>query len=134
SHHSSLLAHSDGDVLIHAVCDALLGALGAGDIGHHFPDTEAANADIDSRILLRRVSQLLIDANLALANLDVTLVAQAPRMAPHIEAMCRNLAADLGAERGQVNIKATTTEGLGFTGREEGIAAHAVVLLAAIDT
>lgn len=134
SHHSGLLAHSDGDVLIHAVCDALLGALGAGDIGHHFPDTEAANADIDSRILLRRVSQLLVDAGLALANLDVTLVAQAPRMAPHIESMCSNLAADLGAERGQVNIKATTTEGLGFAGREEGIAAHAVVLLAATDT
>jgi 2-C-methyl-D-erythritol 2,4-cyclodiphosphate synthase len=132
SHHSSLLAHSDGDVLIHAVCDALLGALGAGDIGHHFPDTEEANADIDSRILLRRVSQLLVQANWALANLDVTLVAQAPRMAPHIEAMRGNIAADLQADCGQVNIKATTTEGLGFTGREEGIAAHAVVLLAAI--
>jgi 2-C-methyl-D-erythritol 2,4-cyclodiphosphate synthase len=125
------LAHSDGDVLIHAVCDALLGALGAGDIGRHFPDTEAANAGIDSRILLRRVAQWLREGNWSLANLDATLVAQAPRMAPHIEAMCSHLAEDLGVERGQVNIKATTTEGLGFTGREEGIAAHAVVLLEA---
>ena len=131
NHHRGLLAHSDGDVLIHAVCDALLGALGAGDIGRHFPDTEAANAGIDSRVLLRRVAQWLEEANWSLANLDATLVAQAPRMAPHIEAMCSNLAKDLGVERGQVNIKATTTEGLGFTGREEGIAAHAVVLLEA---
>ena len=131
NHHSSLLAHSDGDVLIHAVCDALLGALGAGDIGRHFPDTEAANAGIDSRVLLRRVAQWLEEGNWSLANLDATLVAQAPRMAPHIDAMCSHLAQDLGVERGQVNIKATTTEGLGFAGREEGIAAHAVVLLEA---
>ena len=131
NHHSSLLAHSDGDVLIHAVCDALLGAIGAGDIGQHFPDTEAANADIDSRILLRRVLQLLVEASWTVANLDATLIAQGPRMAPHIDAMCSNIAQDLGVERGQVNIKATTTEGLGFTGREEGIAAHAVVLLEA---
>ena len=131
NHHRGLLAHSDGDVLIHAVCDALLGALGAGDIGRHFPDTEAANAGIDSRVLLRRVAQWLEEGNWSLANLDATLVAQAPRMAPHIEAMCSNLAQDLGVERGQVNIKATTTEGLGFAGREEGIAAHAVVLLEA---
>ena len=134
NHHSSLLAHSDGDVLIHAVCDALLGAIGAGDIGQHFPDTEAANADIDSRILLRRVLQLLVEASWTVANLDATLIAQGPRMAPHIDAMCSNMAQDLGVERGQVNIKATTTEGLGFTGREEGIAAHAVVLVAAVDT
>jgi len=134
NHHSSLLAHSDGDVLIHAVCDALLGAIGAGDIGQHFPDTEAANADIDSRILLRRVLQLLVEASWTVANLDATLIAQGPRMAPHIDAMCSNIAQDLGVERGQVNIKATTTEGLGFTGREEGIAAHAVVLVAAVDT
>lgn len=127
-----LVAHSDGDVLIHAICDALLGALGAGDIGQHFPDTDPANAGIDSRVLLRKVVAMVREAGWTLANLDATLVAQTPRMAPHIEAMCSNLASDLEADLGQVNVKATTTEGLGFTGREEGIAAHAVVLLEAI--
>lgn len=126
-----LEAHSDGDVLIHAVCDALLGAIGGGDIGHHFPDTAVENADIDSRLLLRRVMALVWDAGWKLANLDSTLVAQAPRMAPHISAMRANLAADMAVVPGQVNVKATTTEKLGFTGREEGIAAHAVVLLQA---
>lgn len=132
AHHRALEAHSDGDVLIHAVCDALLGAIAAGDIGRHFPDTDPANANIDSRLLLRRVMALVRGAGWQLANLDATLVAQAPRMAPHIEAMCVNLAADLAAAIEQVNVKATTTERLGFTGREEGIAAHAVVLLQAI--
>lgn len=130
-HHRGLEAHSDGDVLIHAICDALLGALGQGDIGRHFPDTDAANSGIDSRILLRRVVQLAHEAGWVLGNLDATLVAQAPQVAPHIARMVENLAADLSATESQVNVKATTTEKLGFTGREEGIAAHAVVLLAA---
>lgn len=124
-----LLAHSDGDVLIHAVCDALLGAIGRGDIGQHFPDTDDANAGIDSRILLRRVTQQVQDAGWALANLDATLIVQTPKMSPHIGAMRDNLAADLCCSPGCVNVKATTTETLGFTGREEGIAVHAVVLL-----
>jgi 2-C-methyl-D-erythritol 2,4-cyclodiphosphate synthase len=128
-HSHGLAAHSDGDVLVHAICDALLGAIAAGDIGRHFPDSDPGNAGIDSRILLRRVMGLVRDAGYALANLDATLVAQAPKMAPHIDAMRANLAADLGAQPSQVNVKATTTEGLGFAGRREGIAAHAVVLL-----
>ena len=128
-HSAGLEAHSDGDVLVHPVCDALLGAIGAGDIGLHFPDTDSANADIDSRILLRRVVAQVHDSGWRLANLDATLIAQAPRMAAHIDAMCCNLADDLGAMPQQVNVKATTTEGLGFAGRREGIAAHAVVLL-----
>ena len=127
-----LEAHSDGDVLVHAVCDALLGAIAAGDIGRHFPDTDAANADIDSRALLRRVLELVKAAGWQLGNLDVTVIAQAPKMAPHIDAMCDNLAADLDAERAAINVKATTTEGLGFAGRAEGIAVHAVVLLTAL--
>ena len=131
AHHRGLEAHSDGDVLVHAVCDALLGAIGEGDIGRHFPDTDAANANIDSRLLLRRVMALVTGAGWRLGNLDATLVAQAPRMAGHIAAMRENLAADLAAQVSQVNVKATTTEKLGFTGREEGIAAHAVVLLQA---
>ncbi len=131
-HHRGLEAHSDGDVLIHAICDALLGAIGQGDIGRHFPDTDPANAGIDSRLLLRRVATLVGEAGWHLVNLDATLVAQAPRMAPYIDAMRVNLAEDLGgAAVEQVNVKATTTEKLGFTGREEGIAAHAVVLLQA---
>jgi len=130
-HHRGLEAHSDGDVLVHAICDALLGAIGQGDIGRHFPDTDPANAGIDSRVLLRRVVGLVQAAGWELANLDATLVAQAPRMAPHIDSMRANLADDLAAEVSRVNVKATTTEKLGFTGREEGIAAHAVVLLQA---
>lgn len=128
-HARGLEAHSDGDVLIHAVCDALLGAIGQGDIGRHFPDTDQANANIDSRLLLRRVIELAHRSGWRLANLDTTLVAQAPKMAPHIAAMRENLAADLATTVERVNVKATTTEKLGFAGREEGIAAHAVVLL-----
>ena len=130
-HRQGLLAHSDGDVLIHAICDALLGALGQGDIGRHFPDTDPAHAGVDSRLLLRRVVAMMHEAGWRLANLDATLIAQAPRMAPHIEAMRHNLAADLSVAPDAVNVKATTTEGLGYTGRQEGIAAHAVVLLQA---
>ncbi|MCB1841674.1 MAG: 2-C-methyl-D-erythritol 2,4-cyclodiphosphate synthase [Halioglobus sp.] len=128
-HGRGLIAHSDGDVLIHAVCDALLGALGEGDIGRHFPDSDEANAGIDSRVLLRAVVSLVHSRGWKLANLDSTLVLEAPRMAPHITAMRENLAADLQVDNACVNVKATTTEGLGFAGREEGIAAHAVVLL-----
>jgi 2-C-methyl-D-erythritol 2,4-cyclodiphosphate synthase len=131
SHSRGLAAHSDGDVLIHALCDALLGAIGGGDIGRHFPDTDPDNAGIDSRLLLRRVMALVNEAGLVLANMDATIVAQAPKMAPHIDAMRKNLAADMQAGAGQVNVKATTTEKLGFTGRGEGIAAHVVVLLQA---
>ena len=126
-----LEAHSDGDVLIHALCDALLGAIGAGDIGRHFPDTDPANAGADSRELLRRVMALVGRAGMRVANTDATLVAQAPKMSPHIESMRNNLAADLQVSLERVNVKATTTEQLGFTGRGEGIAAHAVVLLEA---
>jgi 2-C-methyl-D-erythritol 2,4-cyclodiphosphate synthase len=127
-----LEAHSDGDVLIHALCDALLGAIGAGDIGRHFPDTDPAHAGADSRELLRRVMALVGRAGMRVANTDATLVAQAPKMAPHIESMRQNLAADLQVAVDRVNVKATTTEQLGFTGRGEGIAAHAVVLLEAL--
>lgn len=129
AHDRGLEAHSDGDVLIHAVCDALLGALAAGDIGHHFPDTDPANANIDSRKLLRHVAGLMAEAGYRLGNLDSTIVAQAPKMAPHIEAMRANIVADLATDAGRVNVKATTTEQLGFAGRGEGIAAHVVVLL-----
>lgn len=128
-HSQALEAHSDGDVLIHAICDALLGALALGDIGRHFPDTDIANAGIDSRILLRKVVALLKAGGWQLGNLDGTLIAQAPKMSPHIDTMRLNLAADLEADPSQINVKATTTEKLGFAGREEGIAAHAVVLL-----
>ncbi|MFZ1386414.1 MAG: 2-C-methyl-D-erythritol 2,4-cyclodiphosphate synthase [Thiolinea sp.] len=122
-------AHSDGDVLIHAICDALLGALALGDIGQHFPDTSAAYAKIDSRILLRKSCELIKQQGYKLGNLDSIIVAQAPKMAPHIEAMRVNLATDLECELNQISVKATTTERLGFEGRKEGIAAHAVVLL-----
>lgn len=128
-HDKSLAAHSDGDVLVHAICDALLGAIAGGDIGRHFPDTDAANENIDSRILLRRVMALVNEAGFVLGNLDATLIAQAPKMAPHIDGMRANLAVDLAAGLSRVNVKATTTEKLGFAGREEGVAAHAVVLL-----
>lgn len=124
-----LVAHSDGDVLIHALCDALLGAVGLGDIGVHFPDTDPAFKGIDSRVLLRRCVEAVRERGYALGNADLTLIAQAPRMAPHTAQMCANLAADLACEESRVNVKATTTERLGFTGRKEGIAAMAVVLL-----
>ncbi len=128
-HGQGLAAHSDGDVVIHALCDALLGAAGLGDIGRHFPDTDAAYAGIDSRILLRRVMQSLIERGLSVHNVDLTIAAQAPKLAPHVDAMCEVLAADLNCPRTRVNVKATTTERMGFTGRGEGIAAFAVVLL-----
>lgn len=124
-----MAAHSDGDVLIHALCDALLGAAGCGDIGRHFPDSSVEFKDIDSRILLRRVVALLQQNALDICNVDVTVIAQAPRLKPHVLAMQECLASDLGISANRVNIKATTTEGMGFTGRGEGIAAHAVVLL-----
>lgn len=129
-HERGLLAHSDGDVLLHALCDALLGAIGAGDIGRHFPDDDPAWAGADSRVLLRRVMAQVEAAGLALANADATVIAEAPRLAKHIEVMRRRIAADCRVGPAQVNVKATTTEGLGFCGRAEGIAAHAVVLLA----
>ncbi len=128
-HDQGLLAHSDGDVLIHALCDALLGAAGLGDIGQHFPDSDAAYAGIDSRVLLRRLVALLAERGLAPHNADLTLVAQRPRLAPHREQMRSLLAEDLGISPERVNVKATTTEGMGFAGRGEGIACYAVVLL-----
>ena len=128
-HTHSFAAHSDGDVLIHALCDALLGALGEGDIGRHFPDTSSEFKNIDSRVLLRRVVALMQQRGYRLGNADMTLIAQAPKLAPHISEMRERLAEDLQASQGLVNVKATTTEGLGFAGRREGIAAHAVVLL-----
>ena len=128
-YHRQLLAHSDGDVLIHAICDALLGAMGQGDIGHHYPDTDPANASIDSRVLLRDVVVKMHDSGWRLCNLDSTIVAQAPKMASHISAMKAILAGDLRAAVHRINVKATTTEKLGFAGRGEGIATHAVVLL-----
>lgn len=121
--------HSDADVLLHAVCDALLGAGALGDIGRHFPDTDSRYKNADSRMLLREVSRLVQEAGYRILNIDATIIAQAPKMAPHIPSMVNNIAADLGLSRGQVNIKATTTEGLGYAGRGEGIAAEAVVLL-----
>ncbi|OOV88625.1 2-C-methyl-D-erythritol 2,4-cyclodiphosphate synthase [Oceanospirillum linum] len=124
-----LLAHSDGDVLIHALCDALLGAAGLGDIGKHFPDTDPEFEGADSRDLLRHVMKLLHREGWVVGNIDSTLVAQAPKMAPHIAVMRKNLAEDLNVDISAVNVKATTTEKLGFTGRKEGISAHAVVLL-----
>ena len=128
-HDQGLAAHSDGDVVIHALCDALLGAAGLGDIGHHFPDTDAAFEGIDSRILLGRVMHSLTERGLRVQNADLTIAAQAPRLAPHVAAMRERLAADLDCAVQRVNVKATTTERMGFTGRGEGIAAFAVVLL-----
>lgn len=128
-HDLGLEAHSDGDVLLHALCDALLGAAGLGDIGHHFPDSEAAFKDIDSRVLLRRVMQTLDERDLRVHNADLTIVAQAPKLAAYIAPMRDCIAADLGLSAARVNIKATTSERMGFTGRGEGIAAFAVILL-----
>ncbi len=135
-HHRGLVAHSDGDVLIHALCDALLGAAGLGDIGKHFPDSSAEFEDIDSRILLARVARLLTRHHLVVNNVDATIIAQAPKLAPHIPTMRQEIASVLSAagqplSPGQVNVKATTTEKLGYIGRSEGIAAHAIVLLQA---
>jgi len=124
-----LLAHSDGDVVLHAVSDALLGAMALGDIGHHFPDTDSAFKGIDSRILLRKVFADVKALGYEVGNLDVTIMAQAPKMAPHVDAMRACIAEDLVCGLSQVNVKATTTEKLGFVGRKEGIAVEAVVLL-----
>ncbi|GAB5605817.1 2-C-methyl-D-erythritol 2,4-cyclodiphosphate synthase [Sideroxyarcus sp. TK5] len=126
-----LLGHSDADVLLHAICDALLGAAALGDIGRHFSDTDAKFKNIDSRILLRETLHLVREAGYRVGNVDATIIAQAPKMAPHIHSMVDNIAADLRLEKSAVNVKATTTEKLGYTGRGEGIAAQAVVLLLA---
>lgn len=127
-----LEGHSDADVLLHAICDALLGAAALGDIGKHFPDTDPGYKDADSRVLLRAVGRKVAEAGYTVGNIDATIIAQAPRMAPHIPKMVLNILADLDMKPGSVNVKATTTERLGFTGRGEGIAAQAVVLLAPI--
>jgi len=128
-HTLGLLGHSDADVLLHAICDALLGAVALGDIGRHFPDSDARFKGIDSRALLRHVVQLVAEQGYRVANLDSTIIAQAPKMALHIPLMVANIAADLGVAPSVVNVKATTTEHLGFTGRGEGIAAQAICLL-----
>jgi 2-C-methyl-D-erythritol 2,4-cyclodiphosphate synthase len=128
-HDQGLLGHSDADVLLHALCDALLGAAALGDIGRHFSDADAQYKNIDSRILLRNVADLVAQAGFRIGNVDATIIAQAPKMAPHIPEMAKNIAADLELELSAVNVKATTTEKLGYTGRGEGIAAQAVVLL-----
>ena len=132
AHAKGLLGHSDADVLLHAICDACLGAAGLGDLGRHFPDSDPRYKGIDSRDLLRHVEALLDERGWRLENLDSTIIAQSPKLAPYIPAMIANIAADLGISADCVNVKATTTEKLGFAGREEGIAAHAVVLLVSI--
>ena len=129
AHDKGLLGHSDADVLLHAICDALLGAAALGDIGRHFPDSDPKYKDIDSRALLRHVAALLRDRGLRVVNVDATIIAEAPRMAPHIAAMVANIAGDLAVPHHCVNVKATTTEKLGFTGRGEGIAAQAICLI-----
>lgn len=128
-YHLGLLGHSDADVAIHALCDALLGAAALGDIGKHFPDTDPRYSGADSRVLLRDVVALLADRGFAVGNVDLTIMAQAPKLAPHIESMRRNLAADLGIPLDRVSVKATTTEHLGFEGRGEGISAQATALI-----
>lgn len=128
-HTKGLLGHSDADVLLHAICDACLGAAGLGDIGRHFPDSDPRYKGIDSRRLLREVRARIAAEGWHLHNLDSTIVAQAPKLAPHIPAMIANIAEDFGIAANRINVKATTTEQLGFAGREEGIAAYAVVLL-----
>ena len=128
-HERGLLGHSDADALLHAICDACLGAAALGDIGRHFPDTDPRFKDIDSRELLRHVQASVADAGWRVLNVDATVIAQRPRLAPYVPRMCAEIAAALSLDEGSVNIKATTTEKLGFTGREEGIAAEAVVML-----
>ena len=125
----SLDAHSDGDVLLHALCDALLGAAGLGDIGQHFPDTDDRYKGISSRLLLQKVHRLVSDKKLSVGNVDLTIVAQAPKMMPHIPNMRQHISEDLEIDIGRINIKATTTEGMGFVGRGEGIEVYAVTLL-----
>jgi 2-C-methyl-D-erythritol 2,4-cyclodiphosphate synthase len=125
----SLAAHSDGDVLLHAICDALLGAAALGDIGRHFPDSNAEFKGVDSRVLLREIARMLSEARMKVVNVDATLIAERPKIASYVETMRANIAADLGISIGQVNVKGTTTEKMGFTGRGEGIAADAVALI-----
>ncbi|NIM68894.1 MAG: 2-C-methyl-D-erythritol 2,4-cyclodiphosphate synthase [Xanthomonadales bacterium] len=129
AHDRGIAAHSDGDVVLHALCDALLGAAALGDIGRHFPPGDARWADADSRLLLRRVAELVAKEGWSVVNVDATVICEAPRLAPHIEAMRRNIASELSLELGAVSVKATTTERLGFCGRGEGIGAIAVALL-----
>ena len=128
-HDQGLLAHSDGDVVIHALCDALLGAAALGDLGTHFPDDDSDFKDIDSRNLLRKTQTLLADKGWKLANADITIIAEAPKLAPHIDAMRANLSADLGVHQGAVSIKATTNEKMDAVGQKQGIAVHAVALI-----
>lgn len=128
-HGKSIRAHSDGDVLLHALCDALLGAASLGDIGRHFPDTDVRWRGVDSRVLLREVLKLLAGRGLKPLQMDATVIAESPRLAPHVGAMCAHIAADLGLPLNCVNVKATTSEGLGYIGRGEGIAVHAVALV-----
>ena len=128
-HHLGLLGHSDADVMLHAVMDALLGAAGLRDIGYHFPDTDAQYKGADSRVLLRTVKKLLDEKGYRISNVDVTLLAQKPKLKPYIPQMMENIAADLEIDISRVNVKATTEEGLGFTGTEQGMACHAVCLL-----
>jgi len=129
AHDRGLVGHSDADVLLHAISDALLGALSLGDLGMHFPDTDARYAGADSRALLRHVMSLVAQRGYDIGNVDATIIAQAPKLAPHIPAMRANIAADLGCDQERISVKATTTEHLGFTGRGEGIAAQAVALI-----
>ncbi|BFI96325.1 MAG: 2-C-methyl-D-erythritol 2,4-cyclodiphosphate synthase [Rhodanobacter sp.] len=129
AHARGLVAHSDGDVAIHALCDAIFGALALGDIGKHFPPSDERWRDADSRQFLRHAASLMAAQGYALGNADVTVICESPKVGPHAQAMCENLAADLGCQLDQVSVKATTTEKLGFTGRGEGIAAQACVLL-----
>ena len=131
-HSHGLKAHSDGDVLLHALADALLGAVALGDIGHLFPDTSEEWAGADSRDLLRRVMARVLEEGFSVVNVDTTIIAQAPKMAPHVEAMRMNISEDLGVPVNRVSVKATTTEKLGFTGRGEGVACQAVCLLEAV--
>lgn len=128
-----LEAHSDGDVVLHALCDAILGALAKGDIGKHFPDTSSKYAGIDSRLLLAEVNKLMLAERYRIENIDITIIAQAPKLAPYIDKMRAVIAGDLSADTGVVSVKATTTEGMGFTGRKEGIAVMSSVLLVAAD-
>lgn len=128
-HAKGLLGHSDADVLLHAICDAIIGALGLGDIGRHFPDTDEQYAGIDSRVLLQNVAALMKQRGFIIGNLDATVIAQQPKLASYISTMEKNIAEDLVCSAEHINIKATTTEKLGFAGREEGIEAHAVVVL-----
>ncbi|MDX1693718.1 MAG: 2-C-methyl-D-erythritol 2,4-cyclodiphosphate synthase [Ketobacteraceae bacterium] len=131
-HDQGLIAHSDGDVVLHALCDALLGAAGMGDIGQHFPDDDPDYENADSRTLLRHVVGL-VSGDYCINNVDITIIAQAPRMAPYIPEMCKLIASDLTVDVSQINVKATTTEKLGFIGRKEGIAVHAVALIETVE-